>query len=189
MRKILFFFTLSAFVFSESTYSQISKGSVLLGGDFGFSTQKTTGNAANTGTQNGFTISPSFGKAIKINTFFGGFVFIRNYREKNDPANYYIDHKINGWGGGIYLRKYYPLGKSPFSVYMQGTLDYDYNKEYGNRGPDNAFNTKINSLNLYCNPGVSFKLSKKLQLETGIFIRSMIFMELLLHTTPPMVFH
>jgi hypothetical protein len=168
MKKNYFLSLAFLLFFSFTLSAQINKGSLLLGGDIGFSTQKTTSNRAKTSTQNGFTISPSFGKAIKTNTFFGGFVLIRSYREKNDPTNYYFDHKINGWGAGIYLRKYYPLGKSPFSVYIQGTFDYDYNKEYGNGGPYNVFTTKTNSLNLYCNPGISFKISKKLQLETGM---------------------
>ena len=167
MKKIYFLSPAFFLFFVFTAKAQINKGSVLLGGDINFFTQKTTGNGQ-ANTLNGFSISPSIATAVKNNFLLGGFVSINNYNEKNNPFYPFEERKDNGWGTGLFARKYYPLDKGRFSLFLQGTLGYNYMKQFINRGPDNASTTKTSTVNLNCSPGISFKISKKLQLETGL---------------------
>src|SRR5690349_21291248 len=123
MRKSLLL-VLIAVSISTISFSQITKGSIFLGGDLGFSTQ-TSKNPGGKTDQSGFNISPVFGKAVKENLVVGGrlnfaYAHIDNYE---GPGS---EFKSSTYGVGAFIRKYKPLGKSGFYLFLQGGINADY---------------------------------------------------------------
>lgn len=160
-----------ASIFIASTASaQVSKGSVLLGGNLSFSTVKSEeGGGVRTPNLN-LNLFPSIGKAIRENLIAGFGLHYNRYR------NGYKDNameKANRYGADVFLRKYYPLGKN-FYLFGQGGLRYSYYKRtsysYVSINPltkqkdtNEDYNVGINAY-----PGISYAVSKKIQLEFGL---------------------
>jgi len=145
---------------ATTSHAQINKGITALGGNLSFGT-------ASVKTDNGFkqtstflTISPSFITAYKDNRAVG---FNLSYQyTKNTSAS----SKFNGYGAGIFLRQYKPLGKS-FYVFAQEALNFQYAKN----SPDtiNYINSKSINVMFTANLGIAYDLSKKIQLELLLF--------------------
>jgi hypothetical protein len=168
MKKFTFLFFIVSFIFTLTVNAQITKGSIFLGGDIGGSTQTTKRNGTKVGSQDGLTISPVFGKAIKENLILGGDVGFNLYENNNNPnSTTFSGQKNNSYGAGIFLRKYKPIGKSSFSMFLQGRVGVNYNSiEYSN--PSSNFDkTKRYTVGVSVYPGISYTVSKRLQLETG----------------------
>src|ERR1043165_4021963 len=103
MKKILVF-SLLFILFTSASYSQINKGSVLLGGNIGFSTNKTKDTSLE---NNSVSILPVIGIAIKQNLIVG-----INFSYAHNKNNLYVtSSQVEGesYGAGIFLRKYIPL--------------------------------------------------------------------------------
>src|SRR5687767_3268789 len=162
MKKII---TLSSFFFyfSLSSFSQIIKGSVLLGGDFLAFTEKQKINSQEY-ARNGIYFSPLIGKAIKDNLIQGAYMQV-GY-EKNEYNQNYSLKKSNSYGAGIFLRKYSVI-KNDFYGFIQGNLGFlfaKYEYEYSSSVNEN----KQTSVGINISPGLSYKISKKLHLEAGL---------------------
>src|SRR5215213_1376453 len=118
MKKSILLLSLSFYFFS-SVNAQITKGSIFLGGDIGASTQKSESMSV-LNKQSGFSISPVVGKAIRENLVFGielSYAFSKTqYTDQ--------EQKINSYGSGIFLRKYKPIGKSGFYIFLHGRAAY-----------------------------------------------------------------
>lgn len=168
MRKFTFLFLIASLIFAVTTEAQIKKGSVFLGGDIGGATQTTKRNGTEVNSQNGLTISPVFGKAIKENLILGTDAGFSSYKNNNNPnLSTFTGQKNNSFGAGIFIRKYKPIGKSSFSIFLQGRFGVNYNSiEYTGLAP-NFDKTKRYNIGIYAYPGVSYTISKRLQLETG----------------------
>lgn len=166
MKKFLLMLFISSFSFLFNAQAQIKKGAVLLGGDLGASTLKTTANDSLVLSQKNFNVSFSYGKAIRENLIFGVNVSWR-YGWEKEPDNSNRVSKLNGWGLGAFLRKYKQLGASGFSIFAQGSVNGEYvpQRTSYNSGPPNKFNNWYAAVAAY--PGLSFSASKKLQIETG----------------------
>jgi hypothetical protein len=163
MRKI---FTLIIYIFVLSClHAQIKKGSLLLGGNIGGATAKTKSADTIYGKQNFVNISPVFGKAIKDNLIVGCLIDF-NLSEGRNYAN--AEQETNTYGAGIFLRKYRFLGNSGFSIFVQGNLGYNY-YHYALTSPpgQTSYDSKRQTVYLNAYPGLSYTLTKKLQLETG----------------------
>src|SRR5450432_479199 len=115
MRKFTFLFLVITFLFTVTTNAQIKKGSVFLGGDIGGSTQKTKDNGTAINSQDGLSISPVFGKAIKENLILGADAIFSLYKDKDANPVPYTNQRNNSYGAGIFIRKYKPIRKSSFS--------------------------------------------------------------------------
>jgi hypothetical protein len=168
MKKFTLLFLISATIFTITSNAQIKKGSVFLGGDIGGSAQTTKRNGTKVNSQEGLTISPVFGKAIKENLIVGGDANIGFFTNDNNPASgSFTGQKNNSYGAGIFIRKYKPIGKSSFSMFLQGRFGVNYNSnEY--TGSSSSFDkTKRYTIGVFAYPGISYTVSKKLQLETG----------------------
>jgi hypothetical protein len=140
-------------------FGQISKGSVLLGGDISVYSEKQVVNNSDYKVS-GIYFSPLFGKAIKDNLFFGGFLSIGT--SDNSGANNNTPYEDHNYGAGIFLRKYAVIYNN-FYGFIQGTLGVtSSNQEY-----QNSSLIKRKTVGLNFSPGISYKLSKKLHLETG----------------------
>jgi hypothetical protein len=157
---------ISIFVLS-CLHAQIKKGSIFLGGDIGGSTAHTTSADTAYRKQNGIYISPVFGKAIKDNLVFGvhaGFSLTKDHFYDANP-----NQETKNYSAGIFLRKYKFIGNSGFSIFVESDFGYSY-YQYKTMGPSYnypSYGSKKHSVFMSAYPGLSYTVSKKLQLETG----------------------
>jgi hypothetical protein len=144
---------------SFSASAQITKGSVFLGGQLGFHTNKNDNYHSS-----GFGISPAVGIAVKENLVAG--VDLLFNQSKTDNGGSVGEVKNLAVGGGVFLRKYAPLGKG-FYLFGQGRVGANLTKnDYTNdlTGPDGkGFNIQAG---IY--PGIAYSVNPKLQLEVGL---------------------
>jgi hypothetical protein len=169
MKKILLFTIISIGLHSIAN-SQISKGSLLLGGGVNISNSRYE-NAdtplQNKTHENYTTINPVVGIAVKENLILG--VSLSYGRSENttnsDPSNPSID-RYTSYSGGVFLRKYLVLGKN-FYLFGQGDLGYtDYNQKSSSLS--NSFNQNGWRTALGFSPGISYALNKRFHLETSL---------------------
>ncbi len=170
MKKKILLFTASLLIvcFLQSS-AQITKGSVFLGGQIGFNSQTTTSTIVGMSPQknNGFYISPAIGFAMKDNLVIGFDVTYSHSYNTNNSINYPYDQTNNMFGAGVFLRRYIPLGKG-FYVFGQGRLGGSSNTGKINQNAVNlSDDIKGYSFDLGFYPGISYQISKRLQLETG----------------------
>lgn len=163
-----FAFVLSIhFSFSQTNFM---KGSKLLGGNIGFSSQKQDNGFPNLKTSyTSFDISPVYGVAVKDNLFVGvslgyGFGINRNW---NGNLSMVDSTKRNSFSYGVFVRKYRPL-KNNFSLFLQGGITGSNSKEvYENQQPISDYYRKSFGLNASITPGISYQITPKLQIESG----------------------
>jgi hypothetical protein len=166
MRKI-YLAIITASLLGYSANAQIKKGSIFLGGDISGSTQKTKTGGITTNKQNGITISPVFGKAIKDNLVLGMNVGFSIYEMDNSNGSPY-DYNADFYNAGIFLRKYKNIGAGGFYLFVQGGLGGSYLKQKQEDSNSGFFDqTKRVAVGLTAYPGISYAVSKKLHLETG----------------------
>lgn len=166
MQKKILPVLISAVIITAAADAQIKKGAILLGGQLGFSIQKTqTQNFPDT-KNSGINISPAFGKAVKDNLVTGVDIFIGYNKYQNI---YSSDRQTqNDYGLGFFVRKYKELGKG-FYLFGQARAGGYYNsRDYTSTQVPGSSNTmKGYSVQLAVYPGLSYAISKKFQLETG----------------------
>src|SRR5262245_29001873 len=127
MKKYLLLLSIATVFTLCATHAQIKKGATFLGGDIGGSTAKTKSADTTYSKQNGFYISPVFGKAIRENLILG-FDLVTNIYNNENAASVGYDQKHRSYGGGVFLRKYKQLGSSGFSIFAQARLGVSFNK-------------------------------------------------------------
>ncbi len=165
MQKIFYLFIV--FIFASLVSSaQISRGSVLLGGDLSFGSQKgnTTSTNLNDYSSSNFIFAPSIGKAIKDNLVLGGMLTYGHQQNSNDQGGG-NNSKSTGdtYGLGVFLRKYFPLGKG-FSFFTEAQLA-GYMIE---NKTDGTLTGKTENLTFAFSPGVAYGISRRVQLELGL---------------------
>ena len=166
--KKLYFSSVTCLLFLAFTSSaQIKKGSLFLGGNLGGSTQTSKSNGATTNKQNGVTVSPVIGKAVSDNLIFGIDLSYSFFKNENTGTNQNQNQKQQGYGAGVFIRKYKPLGKSGFLLFLQGDINYGYSNNELNSQPLFPYKTKRYSTGISSYPGISYAVSKKLHIETG----------------------
>ena len=150
---------------SIESFSQIKKGAIFLGGDFGASTQKTQTNNLSPQKQFGFTVSPVIGKAVRDNLI-AGIDLTYAYSKFDNVSSL---QKIHAVGGGLFVRRYKNIGNSGFYIFLQGRLGYRYlQSRYETFGfPSGEDKVRNHTINIGFYPGVSYAVSKKLFLESG----------------------
>ncbi len=160
MKKALLF--ACAFIsFATISQAQIKKGSVLLGGNFGFSKDKSeSGTVENKG--NSFHVSPAVGIAFKDNWVVGintGF-----WQSRSKPATPSNNYEVNSYSGGIFVRRYSHLGKN-FYLYGNAATGYStYNRKEA-FGTDNTRKYETKSVSLTVSPGLAYAVSNRFHLE------------------------
>lgn len=150
--------------------AQIKEGSVLLGGQARYSTT-TYDNVPNQPVPKTHVagVTVSIGKALKQNTVYGiNLSYANQFQANNWNGSQFYDLKSVGYGAGIFVRKYKPLGKD---FYFFGEIQAGYfgikNSSKTISG-DNSPISKTSSVQLALTPGVSYQLLKKLQVEITI---------------------
>jgi len=159
--------SIAIFLFASITKAQITEGSLYLGGSIGASSAKSNKtNSSIEGKSNGFSINPSVGVALKNNTIAG--VSLNYGHGKTENFNNNQNNKGNTYGGGIFLRKYYPLSNR-FFVFGESGLSYSYHKlEYlPTPGYDYTSENKQNFISVNLFPGIAFHVAKSFYLETS----------------------
>jgi hypothetical protein len=103
--------------------AQIKKGTVILGGQIGFSSQKTKNDPAPPPNpypadfkSTNIMVSPAFGRAIKDNLVIGADIYYSYVKYGSYQPQ---EQKINFYGAGFFVRKYNDLGKG-FYLFVQG---------------------------------------------------------------------
>jgi hypothetical protein len=162
MKKFTFLSILSICICSVS-FSQINKGSVLLGGGVGISSNKVE-DADPAKKSNYLSITPTAGIAIRQNTVAG---LQLTYWDVNDNI-YSAPQKDErtGYGAEVFLRKYVTLGKG-FYLFGQGGIQYNHSS-YTNTYPNYENKQKGWSIGFNLYPGISYAVSQKFHLEAGL---------------------
>ena len=154
-------------LFASITKAQITKGSVYLGGSIGASTTTQESSLSTTeGKSKGFSINPTIGTAVKNNLIAG--VNLNYSHGKTEHFLNNQDVERNGYGGGFFLRKYFPVANR-LNVFRESGLNYFYQKwEYLPMPGYNYSSTSRQdfvSANIY--PGLAINVFKSLYLETA----------------------
>ncbi len=125
-----------------------------------FGTSSIKGDNVNSFTNTSLLVSPSFMTVYKDNRAVGFNLSYQYYKSRS------TSQKTNGYGAGIFLRQYKPLGKG-FYIFAQEALNFRYAKI----SPDTTdfLNSKTISIAFTANPGIAYDLSKKVQLELLLF--------------------
>ncbi len=152
-------------LFVLTARAQIHDGATFLGGNLAFSSEKGTSSNNMDYKTNGVYLLPVYGKAIKENVVVG--TDILYYSQNNDVALDFNDLKQWVYGIGFFIRQYHPIANTKFSIFVQGHLSAEIDKIKQAFNTPDKIETKISSLNLGIYPGISYSISKKLQLETG----------------------
>ncbi|MGZ5190214.1 MAG: outer membrane beta-barrel protein [Flavisolibacter sp.] len=160
--KTITLFCLASLFFAFSANSQISKGAVLLGGNLGFS-KSDIGDAPDEYKNHSFYFSPSIGFVVKENKVFGVNLSYGHGINQTSATDKSVS---NNYGGGIFYRRYLPLGKS-FYLYGQGQLQLDFGEqEYKTSATTSERTTNYVGLGLF--PGVAYAISKRFHLEISM---------------------
>jgi hypothetical protein len=158
--------SIAIFLFASITKAQITKGSVYLGGSIGASSAKSdNSNSSVEGKSSWFSINPAVGTAIKNNLIAG--INLNYEHGKTENFNGNQNNKNNSYGGGFFLRKYYPLSNRIY-VFGESGLRYFYQKWEYLQTPGYNY-TSVNkqnfvSVNLF--PGLAIHVTKSFYLET-----------------------
>jgi hypothetical protein len=154
--------TIAILLIASTSHAQINKGATVLGGNINFSTQTSKTENDSKRTLTSFAISPSLMIIYNNNRAFG---FNINYEYSKYS---YFDKPANGYGAGVFLRQYKPLGKG-FYVFAQEALNFNYRKSLGIVDSAILYNSKGYEAILAVNPGLAFDLNKRIQLELLFF--------------------
>jgi hypothetical protein len=164
--KFLLSLSVLIIFFFSGVHAQIKKGALLLGGQLGFSTQTTENGLPNTGNNasNYFTISPAFGKAIKENLLIGADITFSHGKNQLSAVQ---EQLSNTYGAGLFIRTYRELGKG-FYLFGQARMGGAYGtQKYRDITSPNSDIVKSFYLRFALYPGVSYTLSRRLQIEAG----------------------
>lgn len=165
---ITFIVVLLSVSLSITAQNSFPKGSLLPGGNIGFYTNNNESSAGKNKMFN-LNIAPSVGIAVKENIFVGvnfGYYY-SHARYTNNLSGYIDSSRQNGINYGLFGRYYKPL-KHNFSIFLQADLG---GKNAWGKSSSSGAAAKYNSvswgINAGLTPGISYGISRKLQLEAG----------------------
>lgn len=168
---------LTALLFiSFSSFAQIKKGAIFIGGDIGLSGNNSkveSGLAESSGTTSVFYFSPVAGACIKDNLLLGaGLYFSNNVQKQNnvyDNQQASAKIKTHNYGLRFWLRKYYPLSKS-FFLFLNGDVSGGIGRRSDNNNPAIFSNATMNSVSISISayPGVSFQMKRNFFLDASL---------------------
>jgi len=169
MKSKITILLISFFSFSLLANAQITKGSILLGGQVNFSHTSIKYPPIQDDDQitNAGSISLSGGKAINENSVIG-------LNLKFGYSNAYFRvipsqrQKYTSYGAGIFYRKYKTLAKD-FYFFLEGGLDYNYSNSNTKDSSGRELQKVTQSgVELNLTPGISYKVLKNLHLEVSL---------------------
>lgn len=172
---------------SVSVYGQesLQKGKSLVGGGIGFGISDNESNPdddsdGSSQESRHFSFSPYYGKFVKDNLLLG--VSLNLNTNKRDFKNYYNsgsshnDFKSKSIGGGVFVRKYFPVVEK-FGVFFQPGLNYNlqtsetvYYSSNDNSadGRDRLDESKGHMVSIGANLGLYYFISDRFSIETNL---------------------
>ena len=162
-------FILSSFIlfFTIVGKAQVNKGAFLIGGDLGISSEKrNSSDPQNDADSKAIIVLPALGKAIKQNLIIGVYG-LYSFSEYNHSINE-NDYELQKIGAGLFGRKYKRIGKTDFAVFFQGKTGVEFEERITGIGTLNKENLNTFRIVTDITPGISYGISKKLQLEMGL---------------------
>lgn len=167
MKKITLAFLPLIFL-SLTAFAQLEKGSKILGGSFNISTQTTEypyGYNPNKSRVRGIEISPSFGWLVSDNLVLGLQTSYFNWKNLYPTSD---DQISSGFGGGTFLRKYFPAGEQ-FAFFGQLGINLEGKKgEYNSVIGDFNPNTRQNTFRVDTYLGCSFFPKKWMSIDLTV---------------------
>lgn len=165
MKKKLLFTTIVIGTLTFSAAAQIEKGSLFLGGTIAIASDKIERPNGPTSENKGFVFNPAIGTAIRTNLVLGADIA---YGQMKEDYTTVAHRKTHMAGGGIFISKYYPLGRSVY-LFGQSRAGYKsswFKDEESTSFPSQEAHENVVSLNLA--PGISYGINNKFFLELGI---------------------
>ncbi len=160
---------LSTLLFISFTSSaQIKKGSIFLGGDISFNGNKTSSqnNTSYNFHSSNIGLSISSGIAIKENLIVGIKLLYSSSKSKDNTPSYNVS--ASAAGGGVWLRKYYPLSKA-FYLFIDGNINIQGLKTHNEQLSNFNYNKSSGiNINLGALPGITYQMKKKFFLEASL---------------------
>ena len=140
----------------------------MIGGSIGYNNTDNSysDNSGYKSTSNGLNLGLSYAKSYSENVFWGltasfGYSDYKNVDPNNPASN--NNSQTRNFYLGVFCRKYYPIITNLY-VFTQTGLGYTNSSSDGsNTAPSKGYNVGI-----YGYPGISFKASKKIYLETTL---------------------
>jgi hypothetical protein len=160
--KTVLLFCLASFLFAICANAQISKGTVLLGGNINFSSSGFS-NEPDDYKNHSYNVSPSLGFVVKENKVVGVNLSY-NHSIYQTAANQ--KSVSDTYGGGVFLRRYLTLGKG-FYLYGQGQLGVGIGNQKETSSV-NAHKTTSTSVSAGLFPGVAYAVSRRFHLELSM---------------------
>lgn len=158
----------------QVSQAQISKGSWFLGGSVNFGSGKSKTDVLNStamdreNKQTTWGFRPQLGKAIADNRILGVYFNLGGSKFQDELLSNKARSENSIYGGGIFLRQYYSIGKR-FFVFGEGSLGLDYSKGEAwvtQGGPERKdFSSRNFTTSLNLSPGISYQAGRKLFLE------------------------
>jgi hypothetical protein len=164
MKKILF-----TCIFSVSIVlvnAQVNKGAILLGGNISSQTY-TNDDGTSKQTSSRLLFQPSLGFAYKPNKIVGFSLGYGSGEDRSPSGSFTYINRYKQYSAGIYLRHYFPIGKS-FSLFAQGDLGFGYMRRNITNPPLNGSIQKTSSVALNFTPGISYAINKRISLEASV---------------------
>lgn len=165
MKKLITILVTGIFAGTVTTQAQVKQGAIMLGGDFSMSSEKRDNQSAFNSKQTGVGITPVFGYAVKDNLVIGGDLYYSEGKYDATPPAY--DNKNSYRGAGFFVRHYRELGHSGFSLFVQARLGYQHYR-FTQTNTTLIDDLKRNEVRATVNPGLSYTINKRWQLETGM---------------------
>ncbi len=166
MRKLLPLTILSLIV-SVFAHAQISKGSVLLGGNFSAGKSQYSSSANdNESSQRSFNFAPTLGWATKENTVWGFNLGFNHSKSKS--IHYPEKQQGSGYSAGLFFRKYATLGKG-FYLFGQANAGYNqWKQEEAHAASNYSRVSKSRSIGISAYPGITYAVGKRFHVEVGL---------------------
>lgn len=163
---------LSLMLLSISSFAQLQKGNLLLGGNVNFQTSSTESDnlgvaGGNTAKSNSFSISPLVGYFLSDRTVLG--VKVNYFSSKTEnlilagPSVIFENDQI---GLGPFVRRYFPV-KDWVAFYGQAEVNYGSARHFQTNNSNSSSETKIRSVNFAASLGLSFFPTKWMSIDVS----------------------
>lgn len=140
---------------SKTEVSNITKGSILLGGSLGYNSSSNSGNE-----NRDLFFQPSLGFAIRDNRVLGfnlGF---------GGSWVYGVSSTATTYNAGVFYRQYLPLGQN-FFFFGQGNASYWHSRGKSENTIQQNRTTQ-QSISLTAAPGITYAINQRFHLEAGL---------------------
>jgi hypothetical protein len=159
--------TIAILLFATITKAQITKGSFYLGGSIGASsTKQENSNSPVEGKSKWLSVNPAVGIAVKNNLIAGVDLNYLHYTTREFQNSQ--DNDRNGYGAGIFLRKYFPISNR-FYVFGQTGIGYfsQKNEYLQSTGYSYTSTNEQHSVSANIYPGVAIHVFKSFYLDAA----------------------